>query len=418
MKMHRLLPVALFSSLLCVPLAAQSQGPYVGLAGHYYHPDDDRNGKDGSGGSLTFGMPLQGSEVFSLEGLIYGSFVDDPTPAALNEQLGAGIDLRALLSQNRFLTPFVLMGVGVTQTNLAADDHADAYINAGLGALLPMGSSGFALRTDARAVGIFDSETTPDEFVTDYRVSLGLEYRFDADVPATPAAIPAAEPAPAEIAAADNPVVDSDQDGVPDALDECPDSAPGVQVDAKGCLVVPPPPPDSDKDGVLNDADQCPETAAGIRVDAKGCALDLDADGVMNDEDACADTAAGLKVDAKGCVVTQTLVLNSILFASASADLLDESKLILDGIASSLQGQPSTYVLIIGHTDALGTQASNLTLSQQRADTVRGYLISRGVNGDRLESEGYGEFNPVASDETEEGRAKNRRVEFRIATQP
>lgn len=419
MTVQRLLALALSGSLSCLAMGAHASGePYVGLGAHYFHPDSARNADDGAGGSLILGLPFSSNPNLSLEFQANGSYVDGAPRGAFYRQAGAGLDLRALLSANRYFTPFVVGGGGITQTNLSSDDHQDGYINLGLGALLPVISSAFAVRTEARAVGTFDSETTTKRFLTDYRVSVGLEYRFNfgADTDAASAPVDTAVPvSEQETVIAET---DSDQDSVPDSLDECPDSAPGVKVDAKGCLFVPPPPPDSDQDGVLNDRDLCPGTPAGVAVDATGCPLDADGDSVNNDKDLCPDTAKGLKVDNTGCVVNQTLVLNTILFASGSADLLDESKTILDGIAGSLQGQPSTRVVIIGHTDALGTQASNLTLSQQRAETVRGYLISRGIDGGRLESEGYGEFNPVASDETEEGRAKNRRVEFRIATQP
>jgi outer membrane protein OmpA-like peptidoglycan-associated protein len=76
--------------------------------------------------------------------------------------------------------------------------------------------------------------------------------------------------------------------------------------------------------------------------------------------------------------------------------------------------QPGLRIEISGHTDSLGPQAINLTLSEKRATAVKNYLIAHGVASDRLRAEGYGEFNPIATNETEEGRAKNRRVEFKV----
>ncbi|WP_234981488.1 OmpA family protein [Fontimonas thermophila] len=94
--------------------------------------------------------------------------------------------------------------------------------------------------------------------------------------------------------------------------------------------------------------------------------------------------------------------------------LTEASRKILDEVAESLKNQPNVRVEIGGHTDSIGNDAYNHILSQQRAEAVRQYLISRGVSGDRLVAMGYGEFRPVASNETPEGREQNRRVEFKL----
>ena len=144
---------------------------------------------------------------------------------------------------------------------------------------------------------------------------------------------------------------------------------------------------------------------------------DLDGDGVLNEADQCPDTPQGFKVDGVGCMIEQTVALQSVNFEFGSDALTTEAKAILDGIAKSLAAQTAVKVQVTGHTDSLGPQSYNLTLSQKRAKSVIAYLTSTGVAADRLSSEGEGEFSPIASNDTEEGRAKNRRVEFKILTQ-
>ncbi|SFF32874.1 OmpA family protein [Fontimonas thermophila] len=131
-------------------------------------------------------------------------------------------------------------------------------------------------------------------------------------------------------------------------------------------------------------------------------------------QDRCPGTPAGSKVDASGCIVGQTLTLTGVKFENDSAVLTEASRKILDEVAESLKNQPNVRVEIGGHTDSIGNDAYNHILSQQRAEAVRQYLISRGVSGDRLVAMGYGEFRPVASNETPEGREQNRRVEFKL----
>ena len=221
---------------------------------------------------------------------------------------------------------------------------------------------------------------------------------------------------PAEV-----PPADTDGDGVIDPADQCPNTPPGTAVDAVGCPLAP---TDSDGDGVFDTLDQCPNTPAGDRVDERGCTItapagnpDLDGDGVLNTADQCPDTPTGFKVDVVGCMVEQTVALQSVNFEFGSDALTAEAKTILDGIAKSLAAQTAVKVQVTGHTDSLGPQSYNLTLSQKRAKSVIAYLASTGTDAGRLSSEGEGEFNPVASNDTEEGRAKNRRVEFKILTQ-
>jgi hypothetical protein len=208
--------------------------------------------------------------------------------------------------------------------------------------------------------------------------------------------------------------LDSDGDGVPDYLDKCPGTPRGVEVDAEGCPI------DSDGDGVPDTADKCPNTPAGVKVDDVGCPLDSDRDGVPDYLDKCPGTPRGVPVDDNGCPPTGVVVRGDewavegqILFDINKDTLKPDAQALLDRVAAYLQTNLEWHVEIQGHTDSTGPRTWNDTLSQMRADAVRDYLITRGVAADRLTAKGYGPTEPIASNDTREGRQQNRRVDFR-----
>ena len=205
---------------------------------------------------------------------------------------------------------------------------------------------------------------------------------------------------------------DEDGDGVCDGVDTCPGTAKGCKVDATGC------PTDEDGDGVCDGVDKCPGTAKGCKVDATGCPTDEDRDGVCDGVDKCPGTAAGRKVDAVGCeelFVPERgdLVLEGVTFENDSAQLKPESAATLDSVAASLLAWPEVRVEVEGHTDSTGSDAYNQKLSQKRAESVRDYLVAKGVDASRLSAKGYGEAEPIADNKSEDGRARNRRVELK-----
>ena len=207
-------------------------------------------------------------------------------------------------------------------------------------------------------------------------------------------------------------MMDSDGDGVGDAMDKCPGTPAGVKVDTTGC------PLDSDKDGVADYLDKCPGTPAGVKVDSTGCPLDSDGDGVPNSLDKCPGTPAGVKVDASGCPLTVlqsgavSWTFNEINFEVSKADIKPASYGILDEIAAALGANPQLKVVVEGHTDNTGAHAFNMDLSNRRAEAVMGYLVGKGVSPSRLSAKGYGPDRPIADNATKLGRSKNRRVQF------
>ena len=210
---------------------------------------------------------------------------------------------------------------------------------------------------------------------------------------------------------------DTDGDGVVDGIDRCPDTPARVKVDAKGCPI------DSDNDGVYDGIDRCPNTPAGAKVDSQGCPSDADNDGVSDGIDRCPNTPAGAKVDETGCPAevkkfldTGLISSTDIMFDFNKATLKPESKAALDKIGNILIQAPDLKIEIGGHTDAKGSDKYNLKLSDERAKAVHDYLKKNfsQINPDNLVSKGYGESKPVASNDTDEGRTQNRRVEFKI----
>jgi outer membrane protein OmpA-like peptidoglycan-associated protein len=214
---------------------------------------------------------------------------------------------------------------------------------------------------------------------------------------------------------------DADGDGVCDGVDQCADTPKGATVDARGC------PSDPDGDGVYDGIDQCADTPKGCTVDAKGCPSDADGDGVCDGVDVCPNTPSDLKVDARGCPVevsekevelldTGMIRLENIQFDTRKATLKPESFPALDEVGRILQQYPQLRVEIGGHTDNRGTKVLNDTLSESRAGTVLDYLKGKFsmIPATQYTAKGYGFSRPIAPNTTDLGRARNRRVEFKV----
>ena len=198
--------------------------------------------------------------------------------------------------------------------------------------------------------------------------------------------------------------LDTDGDGAYDDLDQCPDTPAGVAANTIGC------PLDSDSDGVYDYLDECPGTPSGLAVDDKGCPLDSDGDGVYDDNDLCPDTPAGLMVDDQGCPLSITL---SIEFDVDQSDIKPSYHDELAKGAAFIQQYSNQKILVAGHTDSTGNEPYNEALSQRRAESVRAYLVENfKLDADKLFARGFGEKAPIASNDTIDGRQRNRRVEL------
>ncbi|WP_437924558.1 OmpA family protein [Sorangium sp. So ce291] len=189
---------------------------------------------------------------------------------------------------------------------------------------------------------------------------------------------------------------DGDHDGVDDERDQCPDVPEDrdADYDSDGC---PEEDADDDHDGVPNADDECPDEKETING--------------VEDDDGCPDKGDPRVTYEQG----EFVMRDTIRFRTGSAELEPESYRTLDQVALVMKANPEIErVRVEGHTDETGTRELNLELSQQRADTVRNYLIQKGVSPGRLTAEGFGPDKPLAEGDDDASRAKNRRVEFVI----
>lgn len=205
--------------------------------------------------------------------------------------------------------------------------------------------------------------------------------------------------------------VDSDGDGIIDSKDKCKD-IPGL-LKYDGCPI-----PDTDKDAVNDEEDKCPAVPGLARYN--GCPTpDKDGDGVNDEDDKCIDVP-GLKEN-NGCPEIKKEIVQKVEFAArkiqfefAKAELLPESEKVLDEVAEILLKEPELKLEIEGHTSADGGFNANMRLSNERAETVKNYLIGKGVDGARLSSLGFGPTKPLNQGKTREEKALNRRVELKL----
>lgn len=248
--------------------------------------------------------------------------------------------------------------------------------------------------------------------------SIGRWWGFqDKEPPAPPPKVRVAD-------RADHHAIDSDGDGYPDDIDECPD----IKEDGKkpnptdGC----PAPADADGDGIPDAKDKCPNEPEDFDKiqDKDGCPeTDADSDAVLDVVDKCPREPGPPNKDAakNGCPTLTKVssdgtvsLLQPIQFATGLATILPVSYPILDEVVTLMKARDKMKITVEGHTDSRGTHDYNVKLSDQRAAAVRRYLEGKGIAPSRLTSKGYGPDRPVASNDTEEGRAKNRRVDFVI----
>lgn len=327
-----------------------------------------------------------------------------------------GIDLLMFKSRNPGFAPFTLIGAGMTEVEGSGTNFKGNHVDIGMGFLSSFTEYRLGIRFDVRYRTAHLDQTSRNTHSGIFNLGLVVPFGSapisddDTDgvrdsndnCPNTPSNTP--------VDSAGCPL-DSDNDGVINAQDACPKTVAGHEVDARGCRID----QDSDGDGVNDRQDECPNTAQGINVGLNGCPIDDDLDGVPNDEDQCPNTAAGLEVDDKGCVIAQSAVLKGVNFEFNSATLTPNARRILDDVAAVWATQPELTAAVLGHTDWMGPADFNLKLSQQRANAVKTYLIAKGIPASKLTARGLGESRPIANNESELGRAENRRVELEVS---
>lgn len=215
---------------------------------------------------------------------------------------------------------------------------------------------------------------------------------------------------------------DRDGDGLLDDQDVCPDNTPieishGIYQTGsqRGCPV------DSDKDGIPDYRDNCPhntpeEIVAGV--DSQGCPLDTDQDGILDYNDLCPGTPPRVAVDEHGCALYEKpvdiVLAGDVTFAFNKSELTPQAQTTLNELVNKIEVDFLKKVEVVGHTDSIGSEQYNQALSVKRAFIVANYLINIGLPADKIVQWGEGEQQPITTNETALGRAKNRRVEIKI----
>lgn len=273
-------------------------------------------------------------------------------------------------SDDKF-NPYFVFGIGEGEFAAQGAEESDTFGNIGVGFQYAM-SKHFSLRSDVRVLHGVDSGES------DYLAGVGAIFRFGGGSDTASAAKKMVKNA--------LPSADSDSDGVVDVKDKCPNSSANAVVDSAGCEI----PSDTDKDGIVDTKDQCPNTKAGAKVGADGCYV------VLKE------------------AVSVSLNVN---FASNSDRMLEDADAEIQKLASFLVQYPETNVSIEGHTDSSGAAGYNKSLSLKRAQAVGNALVNQfDIDASRVKTFGYGEEQPIVSNDTPENRAKNRRVNAVVKT--
>ena len=438
MKRLVLIGLGAAAAATALPAAAQ-EGPdnrlYIAPTVQYISADSDRVVDDGIGFTMSIGKPITSALNFELIGMM--TELDSQVSGTSAELTGIGAQL--MLFPNRETSgAYGLLAVmqGNTDDHPAAGNanglasYDSTILDVGIGSLLKLGDAPLLGDVYARmeARYRFDSHDRREAGVGGQEGFYEGVLGFGLHIPLGPSPAELAAKKEAEEVALVESIADSDNDGVGDDADQCPGTPAGAVVDRRGCER------DSDGDGVKDSADECPNTPAGREVDAKGCPLDTDGDGVLDSVDQCPNTPEGMEVlangcalsgdcripkpgeevDENGCAVVTTVVLRGVNFEFDSATLTPNAKVILDQVADALLSVSQVDIELGGHTDSQGPQSYNQNLSERRAKSVKAYLASRGVAEDSMTTKGYGESQPIATNDTLDGKALNRRVELKV----
>ncbi|MCO5235070.1 MAG: OmpA family protein [Chitinophagaceae bacterium] len=369
--------------------------------------------------ALTYFQGL--SNHFDFMGRLGGTFTDYPLankPQGGNDKLLAELDANInakMLSDRYWVSPYLTAGIGGSQWN----GNWGAYVPLGAGIQVNLLDQTYINFNAQYRVAVTTATTTNHLFYSIGVAGSLFEKKEPKVIPPPP------------------PPADTDNDGIVDSLDACPDVAGLAQF--QGC-------PDTDGDGIPDKDDKCPNVRGLERYN--GCPIpDTDGDGINDEEDKCLNTPGIAKY--QGCPIPDTdgdgvndeedkcpalpgpasnqgcpevkeevkkrvdVAAKNVYFATSSFKLLAKSFKSLDEVAKILNEDPNLKLDVEGHTDNTGIAEKNQTLSEQRAQSVVDYLTTKGgVDPTRLVSAGFGQDRPIADNKTAAGRAQNRRVDL------
>ena len=273
------------------------------------------------------------------------------------------------LSDEYYVDPYAFVGFGFEYVNGSRRGFENqVYGEIGAGLKIPVNDS-LSIVAESRAIRVFDKNRNDEK--DEFALLIGLSMSFHTE----------------------KEEVDQDHDGVLNAQDLCPNTPLGVKVAPNGCPIPP-------KKRIVR--------AIVHKAPKKIVKIDSDHDGVVDSLDKCPNTPKGFFVNQAGCGIKKRLEVH---FKSNSANLAAGSVQEIRKFAQYLERMPHVTVTIEGYTDSSGYFRKNIVLSKQRANAVRKALISLGISPKRIKAVGKGPLNPIANNETKEGRALNRRIE-------
>jgi OOP family OmpA-OmpF porin len=345
------MPVAAMHEAPPPDTAAAGPTRHVAFGAFYESPDDARGVDSGMGTNYGYGRSWGASRGWELR--LFGGTRESGVAGATDfYHYGIGGDLFQYFGGTAGSHPFALVGAGAILNDVDPDDEdgASGYANVGLGWRFAP-LQGWGLRPRLEIRATYDT-FDPGDGAGQLDLLAGITIEI---------------PAEREKIVIQEKLVEVEK--IVEVVKEVPMA----------------PPPDRDGDGIPDASDQCPDTVAGAKVEPDGCVR-------------------------KAQVVT----LPNIEFAYEKADLTEAGKETLGQVVRFMNDQPELMLDVWGHTDWKGAEVYNLKLSQRRAAAVMNFLVEQGIAASRLKSAGFGESRPLADNETEEGRERNRRVELNI----
>ena len=379
-----IIAIGLLPLLFCVSANSMAENkaksltlsPFFG--GYLFGNDQDIKSKPAYGLGIGYNL----SKKLSIEGAF--NYIDTESKEDNSDIDALLYNINALyhFTPYKKLLPYISAGIGAITLNYQDEgDDTDFTINYGAGLKYFLNES-IALRGDIKRILSFN------ESHHNLLYTIGLTFYFGGDEKK-------------EIM--EEKIIEPPKPKKPKVL------PPKAPADLKSEKVVVKPPKDTDGDGIRDSLDRCPETPLGIAVDSSGCPVDTDGDGVADYLDKCPETPKGVQVNVAGCWVCK-----GIRFDFDKWDIKPEFYPNLNNIVDYLKKKSDVKIEIQGHTDNVGTKKYNKVLSEKRAREVLRYFVKEGITKERLYAVGYGLSRPVASNETEEGQSKNRRVQFKI----
>jgi len=366
-------------------------------------------------------------------GFGYISIDESKAEGGVSSVLQFDVDGVYEVESNYLLTPYFFAGAGYEHViDSRPGFDSQFYLDGGMGLRYPLPND-INLVTELKALHMLKSNSNQDaEFA--FYVGVGIPFGTTR--------MPA----------------DSDGDGVYDYADMCANSPQGSEVNLSGCPVKQESVyKDSDGDTIPDSIDVCENTPAGVGVNERGCPVrtavkakafnvseptvlgettvvtpsavigkvvseiavqkpvvqvkDSDGDGVNDTLDQCANTPKGYSVNSIGCEVKKNL---NVSFLPDSYTVTAASKSGIKSFATFLKRYPNANVKIVGYSDSSGNRARNRLISEKRAQRVKELLVSYGIEASKMKAMGKGDLNPIATNDTPEGREKNRRVEVEI----